>query len=323
MSRRIEIELTSTRPDGSWTWRAAGAREPKGVLDGVGAAGGLHRRRRAAGRGRGRDRRHDDPVGHLEQGEGRASPNCWRCCRATRPFEAVTQQLAERVARAARATATVPGGGRPRPPRRDSDRPPPRGRPRPPRAVRADRTRQPARDRPRRERREPRPHFEAPPELPQRPKPKRLKPGRAHRNAVRRRPARGAAPGRRARAAGRHSRRAPGRAGAERAPARRRASPRSASGLVQMAEQLLPRLRVAEWLDRADAAKRDLEELDLRDLRSVVTAAEDPLVARDERTRELAAELKQALARQAGARVPAPGSTTSTPPSVSAASSAH
>ena len=34
MSRRIEIELTSARPDGTWTWRAAGAREPKGVLDG-------------------------------------------------------------------------------------------------------------------------------------------------------------------------------------------------------------------------------------------------------------------------------------------------
>ncbi len=34
MSRRIEIELTSARQDGTWTWRAAGAREPKGVLDG-------------------------------------------------------------------------------------------------------------------------------------------------------------------------------------------------------------------------------------------------------------------------------------------------
>src|SRR4051794_12617627 len=33
MSRRIEIELTSTRDDGTWTWRAAGARQPKGVLD--------------------------------------------------------------------------------------------------------------------------------------------------------------------------------------------------------------------------------------------------------------------------------------------------
>ncbi len=37
VARRIEIELTSSRPDGTWTWRAAGAREPKGVL-GVGLA---------------------------------------------------------------------------------------------------------------------------------------------------------------------------------------------------------------------------------------------------------------------------------------------
>ena len=35
---RIDIELTSSRPDGTWTWRAAGARQPKGVL----AASVLH-----------------------------------------------------------------------------------------------------------------------------------------------------------------------------------------------------------------------------------------------------------------------------------------
>ena len=34
MATRMELELTSARPDGSWTWRAAGARQPKGVLDG-------------------------------------------------------------------------------------------------------------------------------------------------------------------------------------------------------------------------------------------------------------------------------------------------
>src|SRR3954463_8771582 len=34
MSRRIEIELTSARPDGTWTWRGARAGEPRGVLDG-------------------------------------------------------------------------------------------------------------------------------------------------------------------------------------------------------------------------------------------------------------------------------------------------
>ena len=32
MPRRIEIELTSSRDDGSWTWRAAGAKEPRGTL---------------------------------------------------------------------------------------------------------------------------------------------------------------------------------------------------------------------------------------------------------------------------------------------------
>jgi len=35
MSRRIEIELTSARSDGTWTWRAAGALKPRGMLDGT------------------------------------------------------------------------------------------------------------------------------------------------------------------------------------------------------------------------------------------------------------------------------------------------
>ena len=33
MPRRIDVELTSARDDGTWTWRAAGARQPKGVVD--------------------------------------------------------------------------------------------------------------------------------------------------------------------------------------------------------------------------------------------------------------------------------------------------
>src|SRR5260370_9292355 len=31
---RLQIELTSARADGSWTWRVAGARQPKGTLAG-------------------------------------------------------------------------------------------------------------------------------------------------------------------------------------------------------------------------------------------------------------------------------------------------
>jgi hypothetical protein len=67
------------------------------------------------------------------------------------------------------------------------------------------------------------------------------------------------------------------------------------AAVMRMAEDLLPRLRVADWLDRAEAAQRQLEHLDLRDLRSVVASSDDPLVARDESTRQLAVSLKQAL----------------------------
>jgi len=66
-------------------------------------------------------------------------------------------------------------------------------------------------------------------------------------------------------------------------------------GLISMAQNLLPKLRVADWLDKAEAAKSDLATLDLRDLRSVVVASEDPMVVRDETTRALAGELKVAL----------------------------
>ena len=33
MSRRIDIELTSDRGDGTWTWRAAAAQKPRGVVE--------------------------------------------------------------------------------------------------------------------------------------------------------------------------------------------------------------------------------------------------------------------------------------------------
>lgn len=62
-----------------------------------------------------------------------------------------------------------------------------------------------------------------------------------------------------------------------------------------MASDILPKLRVAEWLDKAEAAKLDIELLDLRDLRAVVAGSDDPMVVRDETTRVLASELKIAL----------------------------
>ncbi len=67
-------------------------------------------------------------------------------------------------------------------------------------------------------------------------------------------------------------------------------------GMVTIAEQLLPSLRTAEWHDRADAALADVDEIDLRDLRSVVVAAD--AAARDDVTRALAQDLREALTRR-------------------------
>ncbi|MCB0963556.1 MAG: hypothetical protein KDA98_09695, partial [Acidimicrobiales bacterium] len=68
----------------------------------------------------------------------------------------------------------------------------------------------------------------------------------------------------------------------------------AADPLLAIAERLLPDLRAAEWLDRAEAAVADLDELDLRDLRSVVVAAESG--AKGEEARALAEQLQTGLA---------------------------
>jgi len=70
----------------------------------------------------------------------------------------------------------------------------------------------------------------------------------------------------------------------------------SPAPLLQLAEQLMPSLRSAEWRDKAEAALADLPELDLRDLRSVVVAADAG--ARDDETRALAEQLKAGLAQR-------------------------
>ena len=305
MSRRIEIELTSARPDGTWTWRAAGAKAPKGVL----AASLLSAEAKIGDVMRAEVESELDGTTVLSVTQTKAKADragMLELIPSSKPFEGVVQTLAKRE-RGDRPDRGDRGPRGDRPGRPDGDRRPrPDGdrRPRPEGdRARPDGDRRPRRDGDRPVRaagegggdRRPRPHFTPPPDLPQRPKPKRLKPGRAHRQAV---------------LAGLPEEQ---RAVAERAlqggiPAVRQAVQEQnailkaagkeeipAAGLIQMAEQLLPKLRVAEWLDRATAAKADLQELALPDLRSVVASAEDPVVARDESTRTLAAELKAAL----------------------------
>jgi hypothetical protein len=296
MPRRIEIELTSARPDGTWTWRAAGAQKPKGVVDGsilpANATVGDVLRVEAE--------QEIDGLSILSVVAGREKAERGGLLELlpSSDFEPVTQVRAER----ARGDRDDRRGGRDRDrPRSDRDRPPRRDRPEGD-TTRGDRDRRgPRRDSPGGEpsgrpprSRPPRPHFTPPPELPQRPKPKRLRPGRARRSEVL-----SSIPEEQRSIAelalqGMAAVRQKVRDENARAKAEGRAEMPEAS-VLKIAEDLLPRLRVAEWLDRAEAAQSQLDDLDLRDLRSVVAGADDPAVARDESTRELAATLKAAL----------------------------
>ena len=68
----------------------------------------------------------------------------------------------------------------------------------------------------------------------------------------------------------------------------------SGDPIVAIAEQLLPDVRAAMWLDRAEAAAQHVDDLGLRDLRATVAAAEP----RTEQARDLQRSLKEGLERR-------------------------
>jgi hypothetical protein len=201
-------------------------------------------------------------------------------------FTPVTQKLADKP-------KSDRKGGRDAKGKRDGDNRPAR----PPRDPNAPR--RPASTRPDgttgRPARPSRPHFTTPPEMPKRPTAKRLKPKHVHRTAVLETlPVEQRGVAERALEGGIKAVRDAVKI--QNDQLRKDGKPEVPSdGLISMAQNLLPKLRVADWLDKAEAAKSDLSTLDLRDLRSVVVASEDPMVLRDETTRVLAAELKTAL----------------------------
>ncbi len=292
MSRRIDIELTSALSDGSWTWRAAGAKKPNGVLAGSilpeGAAVGDELKVEVE--------QMLDGIEVVSVVKGREKPaasDTLELLPSDKPFEAVIETRAkrDRGERRDRGDRGDRRGGR-----RDDRRGRGGGAERDGRGGR-DRARDGDTTSERGGQRRDRPHFEPPPELPQRPKPKRLRPGKARRNEVlaqvpeEQRPiAELALQGMAAVRSRVQEENA--KAAAEDKPTMPEAS------VMKMAEEMLPKLRVADWLDRAEAAQRQMEHLDLRDLRSVVAAGDDSIVARDESTRALAGELKEALARK-------------------------
>lgn len=285
MSRRLDIELTSNRQDGTWTWRAAGAKSPKGVVN-----GSLLSANAKTGDVLKVEADFDidgisvlSVVNMREKGQ---RGNVLELLASEKSFTPVTQKLADKP-------KSDRKGGRDAKGKRDGDSRPAR----PPRDPNAPR--RPASTRPDgttgRPARPSRPHFTAPPEMPKRPTAKRLKPKHVHRTAVLETlPVEQRGVAERALEGGIKAVRDAVKI--QNDQLRKDGKPEVPSdGLISMAQNLLPKLRVADWLDKAEAAKSDLATLDLRDLRSVVVASEDPMVMRDETTRAFAAELKTAL----------------------------
>jgi len=73
----------------------------------------------------------------------------------------------------------------------------------------------------------------------------------------------------------------------------------SAEGVLALAEALLPRVKTAEWRDKAEAAVKAGDALAMRDLRALVTSSG---TARDEASRELAVSLRETLERRVEAQ---------------------
>jgi hypothetical protein len=295
MPRRIDVELTSSRDDGTWTWRAAGARQPKGELDGAllpaGAKIGDVLRAEADF-----DIEGITVVGVEAPKQTRREPERLEIIGPKRDEQLVTTTLVGKRGRSddrrggREGRDDRDGGPGRRGPRRDRDERsarPPRDDAAPRRASRAGGDRPPRRER---SARPPRPEPEP------RPKAKRLRAGRVHRNEVmaslpeEQKPIaeqvlRGGIPAVRQAVDKQNE-----QAKASGAPEIK------ADGVVSIAEQLLPRLRAAEWHDKADAALAEVDEVSLTDLRSVVVAADRD--ARDEVTRPLADQLREALSRR-------------------------
>ncbi|MHB1535119.1 MAG: hypothetical protein ACYC1D_11055 [Acidimicrobiales bacterium] len=328
MARRIDIELTSVQADGTWTWRAAGARQPRGVLDGAllhdGAKSGDVVRAEAEFEIEGitivsvvapRDKKRPEPERLEILGPSRpASPG-------------VTTQLAGRADRGPSDRRPPeasgperhrgrregrPGVERPKPERDHAQRRPDRPRqerparsPEPAARNESGRGVQPGDGRPEGSRPEARrpegserrvarggaPRSASPPA----PRSKRLNAGNTHRQEVlnslppEQQPVaeqvlRGGIPAVRTAI---HLER-------EKAAVEGRQAP-NADALLAMAEQLLPRLKAAEWRDRAEAAVKAVDEIALRDLRAVVAGGD---LARDDETRRLVTTLREALERR-------------------------
>ncbi len=281
MAHRLDVELTSNQNDGTWTWRAAGAKLPKGSLDGSllysGAAVGDVCRVEAETLIDG-----TEIIAVLPpKTKQRQEPQTLEILGSGGPKDLVTTQLApkgrgRRNDRGARGDRKGGGGGRGRDNRVG-------GRGRNERGGGKGRSDGDSRGRSRNDR----------PKSPPKPKVKRLKPRRTHRDAAinalaeEQRPLarellKDGIPGIRAIAESQIK-----AATAAETPKIR------TDALLAFAEKLLPALKAAEWQDRAEAAMAGVADVDLRDLRSVVAASSSH--AKGAEAKAMATELSEAV----------------------------
>ena len=271
---RMEIELTSTRDDGQWTWRAAGARQPRGTVADTLVPGGTS-------------------VGDVLRVEVEQFMDGIE----------VTSVLVDRAERSEPETLEILGSGQNEPlvttklagrrgRRRDEDGP--RGRSgRKDRRPRRDDGEKRDTDKAAGRKRRPDRRSPARPDAEAKPRARRLRPKRTHRKAViaalpeDQQPlaqilARDGVPGVRS------------AIHAQNAAAENVGEPGiPAELLLKLAERIHPSLRTADWRDRAESALAGVDDIDLRDIRSVVVAAET--AARGPEDRELADRLREAL----------------------------
>ncbi|MYG94227.1 MAG: hypothetical protein F4138_04445 [Acidimicrobiia bacterium] len=280
MSRRIEIELTSKRHDGSWTWRAAGARQPKGELaeDLIAFAVNVG----------------DELTVEAEfYMDGIEIIEVFQQKPKNTPMPETLEILGSKRDQPLITTQFVSGSKRRKTDARQSDDQTSNFKDRPKRVRRRGQKQSGGSDDSRRQDKQP--------------KFKRLRPGRSHREALI-----AALPEQEKPIAEKMVRE--GVNAVEQALSKQRKKDRQATQLEQVSEgvadpifevennyllvarKLLGDVRAAEWRDRVDAALDGFDELDLRDLRSVVVAAEAGAV--DEDAKALAEELRNKLAQR-------------------------
>ncbi len=301
----MEIELTSTREDGDWTWRAAGARQPRGSVEASlvpsGSAVGDVLRVEV-------EQFMDgiEVTSVLGSKNTREAPQLLEMLGSGSEEPLVTTRLAGKRNR--RRDDDGPRGGRDRRggrnggradgrngdrrgARRDGD-----SRPRGDRSQSGERG---AGDRRSRDRREGaggdrRPRNRPAADTNQKPKARRLRPRRTHRKAalaalpedqklLAEILLRDGVPGVRSAVEAQNA-----------AAATAEEPPIPAPLLLKLAERIHPSLRTADWRDRAEAALAGIDDVDLRDLRSVVVAAEQAAKGEDNKT--LAEQVRTALA---------------------------